>query len=88
LDGNIHLKYNNPYEPYTGLFSFAIYFEGSVEEFKNSPYFIGLLLYAEFIHKLAFFKETYHEFMEDFPIVSMLMICKDTFNLEEFKQGK
>ena len=54
-DGSIHLKYNNPYEPYIGLFSFAIYFDRSLDEFKQSPYFIGLLLYAEFIHKLDFF---------------------------------
>jgi hypothetical protein len=54
-NGSIHLKYNNPYEPYVGLFSFTIYYYGSLADFRNSPYFIGLLLYAEFIHNLAFF---------------------------------
>jgi len=55
-DGSIILKYNKPYDEYIGLFSFTIYLlHKSLETFRESPYFIGLLLYAEFIHNLPYF---------------------------------
>jgi hypothetical protein len=55
-DGSITLKYNKLFDEYIGLFSFTIYLlHKSLETFRKSPYFIGLLLYAEFIHNLPYF---------------------------------
>ena len=53
-EGNIILKYSSDYSAHTGIFSFTIYSRNGSEQFRKSPYFIGLLLYAEIIHSPLF----------------------------------
>lgn len=55
-EGYITLYSKSSKSDYIGLFSFVLYFHnGGLEKFKNSKYYIGLLIYAEFIHENEFF---------------------------------
>lgn len=60
---------------FIGIFSFVLYYYKSKEEFIKSPYYIGLFIYAEIIHRNIFFND-YHMVIytdqETFSILSEL----------------
>jgi hypothetical protein len=56
-EGNIKFLSKNHIVDYSGLFSFVLYYRNNIESFINSPYYIGLLIYAEIIHTNDFFKD-------------------------------
>lgn len=43
---------------YNGLFSFVLYYNDDFKEFLDSPYYIGLSIYAEIVHQSDFFSNT------------------------------
>jgi hypothetical protein len=54
---NITLKSNSEIkENYEGIFSFVFYYRKSLEDFKKSIYYIGLIIYAEIIHNIKYFE--------------------------------
>ena len=56
-DGYVNFLSKNPIIDYSGLFSFVLYYRKDIESFINSPYYMGLLIYAEIIHTNDFFKD-------------------------------
>jgi hypothetical protein len=55
-EGYVELLSETPPQTYEGLFSFTIYFRGGLEDFYESHYYCGLVLYAEMIHSHPRFK--------------------------------
>jgi hypothetical protein len=43
---------------YNGLFSFVLYYNDDFKTFIDSPYYIGISIYAEFVHEHDFFRNT------------------------------
>lgn len=54
-DGTITFLSKIPIIDYSGLFSFVLYYRDDLNNFFNSKYYIGLLIYAEIIHRNIFF---------------------------------
>jgi hypothetical protein len=65
---------------YSGLFSFVLYYRHSLNKFFNSKYYIGLLIYAEIIHKNEFFK---NYAMVIYTDESTFKILKPAFSIYE-----
>lgn len=76
---------------YYAIFSFVLYYYHSKEEFINSQYYIGLLIYSEIIHNNPYFKDYYMIIYTDkksLPILKEFFYVYPKIILAEVYWGK
>ena len=54
-EGSVDFHSQSDMNAYEGIFSFVLYYNSNLDDFKKSRYYLGLLFYAEIIHQNPYF---------------------------------
>ena len=56
-EGSVDFYSHSDMDIYEGIFSFVLYYNNNLDNFKQTKYYLGLLIYAEIIHQNPFFSD-------------------------------